>query len=250
MKRKFEGIWIPREVWLSEELSLQEKILYCEANSLDNDEGCFASNKHFASFLQLKERRVQDVINSLEEKGYITRKFIYFENTKRIKKRIIRTTDKVTRSILKSHNSNGAENCVTKHAENCVTPHAGNCVDNNTKSISTNIYIYLEHLKIEKEKLDKLKLDFERVNINHYLDKIKKHDNFKTYTDLDKVLRFFISYDIKKLKDKSYVKVPIKEIYLETGNQEAPELDPLIIPEDLTPEQEAILKQCQQNKTG
>ena len=41
MERDFMGIWIPREIWLSEELSLMEKVLFVEIHSLDNEQGLF-----------------------------------------------------------------------------------------------------------------------------------------------------------------------------------------------------------------
>lgn len=71
MERAFKGIWIPKEIWLSKNLTLQEKVFLVEIDSLDNDDGCFASNKHFAEFFGLSIGRVSQVINSLHEKGYI-----------------------------------------------------------------------------------------------------------------------------------------------------------------------------------
>jgi len=69
--RKFKGIWIPAEVWLSNELTMQEKLFYVEIDSLDNKDGCYAKNKHFADFFGISTVRVSKVINSLCEKGLI-----------------------------------------------------------------------------------------------------------------------------------------------------------------------------------
>ena len=72
LKRKFRGIWIPRETWLNKGLSLAEKALLAEIDSLDsNDKGCYASNEYFASFFQLNERQIRRHISSLAKKGYI-----------------------------------------------------------------------------------------------------------------------------------------------------------------------------------
>ena len=71
MDRAFKGIWIPAEIWLSEDLSLQEKVFLAEINSLDGDDGCYASNKHFANFFNVSTVRASQVINSLKDKGYI-----------------------------------------------------------------------------------------------------------------------------------------------------------------------------------
>ena len=42
-ERDFKGVWIPKEIWLSADLSLTEKALFVEIHSLDNERGCFAS---------------------------------------------------------------------------------------------------------------------------------------------------------------------------------------------------------------
>jgi len=70
-KRDFKGVWIPKEIWLSPDLSLYEKALFVEINSLDNERGCFASNEHFARFLGVGERQVRRYISRLEQKRYV-----------------------------------------------------------------------------------------------------------------------------------------------------------------------------------
>ena len=90
MDRGFKGIWIPREIWLSKELTINEKVLLAEIDSLDNDEGCFASNDYFATFLGLSKERARKIVASLKDKGYISIELIYKEGTKEVDKRIIR----------------------------------------------------------------------------------------------------------------------------------------------------------------
>lgn len=70
-ERDFKGIWIPKSIWLSKELSLQEKVFLVEINSLDGSSGCFASNEYFAEFFGLSKSRVSEVINSLINKGFL-----------------------------------------------------------------------------------------------------------------------------------------------------------------------------------
>lgn len=89
-ERGFKGVWIPREIWLHPGLTLQEKILLVEIDSLDNENGCFASNKHFADFLNIGERRVQALVKSLKEKGYISVSFLCKGETKEIGGRILK----------------------------------------------------------------------------------------------------------------------------------------------------------------
>ncbi len=70
-KRDFKGVWIPREIWLAPDLTSQQKMMWAEINSLDNDFGCVVSNEHFRNTFQFSERQVQRVIKDLKEKGMI-----------------------------------------------------------------------------------------------------------------------------------------------------------------------------------
>lgn len=71
-ERAFRGIWIPADVWLSRDLTLQEKVMLVEIDSLQHPEkGCFKSNKKLAEFFGLSPNRVSEVISSLKKKGWI-----------------------------------------------------------------------------------------------------------------------------------------------------------------------------------
>lgn len=89
MGRGFKGIWIPKEIWESNEISMQEKIFLAEIHSLDNESGCIASNAYFAKFFNLSKSSVSRVISSLAKKNLISVSLIYKEN-KEVDKRIIR----------------------------------------------------------------------------------------------------------------------------------------------------------------
>lgn len=69
--RKFKGVWIPREVWLDNKMSLIEKALLVEIDSLDNENGCTAGNAYFAKFFQIGARQVRRYTARLEELGWI-----------------------------------------------------------------------------------------------------------------------------------------------------------------------------------
>ena len=70
--RDFKGVWIPKEIWLNTDLSIIEKVLLVEIDSLDNsDRGCFASNEYLAKFVQLSESRVAHIISDLKKREYI-----------------------------------------------------------------------------------------------------------------------------------------------------------------------------------
>lgn len=91
MSRDFKGIWIPREIWLSKELTMQEKVFLAEIHSLDNEQGCIASNAYFAEFFGLSKSSVTRVISSLANKGYCKVNLTYKDN-KEVDKRVIRTS--------------------------------------------------------------------------------------------------------------------------------------------------------------
>src|ERR1035437_10279011 len=65
--RDFKGIWIPKELYLNDELSWTEKILVVEINSLDKGKGCWAGNEYFAEFLGLKEGRIANIFTKLRK---------------------------------------------------------------------------------------------------------------------------------------------------------------------------------------
>ena len=75
--RDFKGIWIPKDVWESSELSIMEKVLFVEIHSLDNERGCYASNRYFSEFFGVSERQIQNVIAALKGKGFVK---VFIEN--------------------------------------------------------------------------------------------------------------------------------------------------------------------------
>lgn len=79
-KRAFKGIWIPKEVWESKELTLQQKVMLVEIDSLDNEKGCYASNKYFSEFFGISSGRVSQVINELIDKGYLIAEYVKEDN--------------------------------------------------------------------------------------------------------------------------------------------------------------------------
>lgn len=89
MSRGFKGIWIPKEIWESKEMSMQEKVFLAEIHSLDNENGCIASNAYFAEFFGLSKSSVSRVVSSLSKKGLIVVTLLYKDN-KEVDKRIIR----------------------------------------------------------------------------------------------------------------------------------------------------------------
>jgi DNA-binding Lrp family transcriptional regulator len=82
--RDFKGIWIPKEIWLDNALSMIEKGILAEISSLDNENHCTASNEYFAKFCQCSVPTVTRAIKKLIELKYI--EAINFDGRHRILK--------------------------------------------------------------------------------------------------------------------------------------------------------------------
>lgn len=80
-ERDFKGIWITKEIWLTDELDIIEKCLLAEISSLCVDELCYASNEYFANFFQCSERKISAGINKLIKMGIIEQ--VGFDGRKR-----------------------------------------------------------------------------------------------------------------------------------------------------------------------
>ena len=99
-ERDFKGIWIPKEVWLSDALTMQEKLFYVEIDSLDNEDGCYASNSHFSEFFDISKGRCTQIIKSLEAKKLITINLEY--KGKQVVRRLIRVVNKLNTPLSNS----------------------------------------------------------------------------------------------------------------------------------------------------
>lgn len=129
-ERNFKGVWIPKEIWLAKDLGWSEKVLLVEIDSLDGEQGCFASNEYLADFFKLSKDRISRMVSSLRDKNYITVDFQYKEGTKQIEKRIIRV---VKHQYPIGENTNTPSRKQREGlGENTDTPIGENAKDNNT----------------------------------------------------------------------------------------------------------------------
>jgi hypothetical protein len=84
----FTGVWIPKEVFQIESLSPCAKFVYGIVDSLDNEDGCYASNGYLARSMGLSERQIRNLLKELDDLKLIVR-------IEQDGKRIIRTVEKV-----------------------------------------------------------------------------------------------------------------------------------------------------------
>ena len=120
-RRGFKGVWIPAEYWLDANLTMSEINMITEIDSLDNGNGCYASNQHFAEFFGVTKGRASQIIASLKAKGYIS--ISYDRDGKQITRRVIRVVNKLNRGIkntkppIKNTKEGYLENCEERNTE-------------------------------------------------------------------------------------------------------------------------------------
>ena len=151
INRDFKGVWIPKDIWLDENLSITEKCLIIEIDSLDNTEkGCFASNEYLGKFIGLNPRTIANMIVDLRKKGYLIQCFFDGRNrglsTKL--KSDSRHHEKVTADITKKLQQTSRKSDSRHHEKVNIL-----IQDNNKDYYKSN---FLEKLDNEREKKTKI----------------------------------------------------------------------------------------------
>lgn len=149
MQRDFKGVWIPKDIWLAENISWIEKLVLTELDSLDNDDGCFATNEYIGNFFNLSKDRISRIVSKLAKENYISVSFIYKPNSKQIEKRVIkilpRGIGENTNRYRQEHQGGIGENTEgyrRKHREGIGENTKDNNTINNTINNTFNINIY------------------------------------------------------------------------------------------------------------
>lgn len=71
-KKEFTGIWIPREIWEDDRLSIHDKVAFAVISGLARGEaGCYATNKALAEFCKTSERQICRTVGNLIKFGYL-----------------------------------------------------------------------------------------------------------------------------------------------------------------------------------
>ena len=219
MERDFKGIWIPKEVWLTKDLNIIEKLFLVEIDSLDNKNGCFASNKYFSEFFGISKGRCSQIISSLERKGYLT---IYLKREgKQIIGRSLRVFNKLNTLVNKLNTPylKNEQRVFKKH----TYPYLENIQDNNTNTnntinntnkVKTDFLIFwdLYDKKIGKKdkvlkKWDKLKLETQN-EILEYIPKYKISQPDKKFRKNPETFLNNESWKDEILKDESVKRKP------------------------------------------
>ncbi len=187
--RKFNGVWIPKEIWLCEELTMLEKVILIEIDSLDNDEHCTASNEYLANFCQCSERKVSEAITKLCDLGYL--ETISFNGRVRVLKSNISLAvcSRQTSKICEADSQNLLPNNIYNNIENNNKTISKDIVEESSTKTNTNIN-YVRKTKV---------MDI----ISHNEDKSNKKgknrfeqclDTLDEYTNNDKLKESLITY--------------------------------------------------------
>ena len=172
--RDFKGVWISKEIWLNTDLSIIEKVLLVEIDSLDNsDKGCFASNEYLAKFVQLSQGRVANIISDLKKRKFLIQVFFDGRNRGlRISKRESSFNENVKADLTKTGKQ------PTRKREHNNT---SNNTDNNTIISSKNSIEFCQNEEIEiidspKQKLNPFQVvsDVEKERKENFAPKEKK----------------------------------------------------------------------------
>ncbi len=238
-ERQFKGIWIPKEIWLTSELSLQEKVILVEIESLEDEErGCFASNNYFAKFFNLTPSRVSQIINLLVEKNYL--EVDYVKKGKQIVNRIIRIKRPPYPEVFNLLNR-GIKYPKVGYLENCEENNisSNNILKENniSKDILKEIVDYLNlktHKSYKWDSKDTQKHINARLNDGFTIDDFKKVIDNKSSkwldSDMEQYLRpstlfgsKFESYLNEKTNNQS--KKETEEEWFERMEREAKEME-------------------------
>lgn len=75
MNLKFTGLWMPKEVFETNSLTLTEKVCFSLIDALDGDDGCWASNAYLQNCLNVEKRQMQNILAKLIGQGLVVREY-------------------------------------------------------------------------------------------------------------------------------------------------------------------------------
>lgn len=193
--RSFEGVWIPKRLYITNKFNLRTKFFVVEIKSLSKNGYCFATDKHFAEFLGVSDRMVQTMIKQLKDDGYLTAEYEYEKDTRAIKRRFLILTQKFldefyneeeTRPTEKDFNTLPEENFDKPTEINFDTGTEKNCGEkynnktkNNSNSSNTDSSITKEDKTLSNDNGEvktsfsenQKKMSLPKTNLQKYLDK-------------------------------------------------------------------------------
>lgn len=128
-ERDFKGVWIKKEIWLNTNLTLIEKVLIVEIDSLDNSErGCFASNEYLAKFVNLSEGRVANIISDLKKREFIIQ--LFFDGRNRgLRTNKLKCESSFNENVKAEYTKTGKQNTQKREYNNTENKTSNNTID-------------------------------------------------------------------------------------------------------------------------
>jgi hypothetical protein len=194
--RDFKGVWIPKEIWLNENLTMLEKVIFVEIDSLDNEDHCIASNEYFANFCGCSESKVTKAITKLISLNMIEkvafdgrhRKLRVVKNDSQTSKKYDADSQKMTTNNI----YNNITNTNTLSKDNVSQPSESFDFGKPKKEKKTNsseydkaidlvkirysnpklVSVLTDYVTGKKEQAGKLRHRFSSVTIKTYLDEL------------------------------------------------------------------------------
>lgn len=107
-------------LYQSKKITIHEALMLSIITALDNEKGCFATNRYFANNLPFEVERVKEIIKSLIKKGYIKSTMIE-NNTKRVLRIVTKGGEETSQDdikVIKNNNEDEGINKETKSKNN------------------------------------------------------------------------------------------------------------------------------------
>ena len=171
--RDFKGVWFPKEIWLNKDLTLFEKAILIEIDSLDKGNGCYASNEYLVDFCGCSTKTISNSIKKLIVLGYL--KLESFDGRKRVLKSFL-SNQPSKNCYAEEKKSLGREEKITRQDNNIsnnYNSYNNNNINNNIVKINSNDIITKE--KDKKEIPYTEIIDYLNAKLNtHYLSTSRK----------------------------------------------------------------------------
>ena len=97
-ERDFKGVWIPKHIWLNDNLTITEKAIFAEIDSLDGPNHCYATNEYLSEFCQVSVPTISRAISKLISYGFL--EIVSFDGRKRVLKVVNLDSSDFTDSLI------------------------------------------------------------------------------------------------------------------------------------------------------
>ena len=198
--RDFKGVWIPKVVWLDERLNALDKCILAEIDSLDNGDGCWASNEYIAKFCQCSVTKVSTSISKLIACKYLT--VASFDGRKRFLKSSLSNFERQTFKICKADIQNLKESNTYNNPFSIYSDEEERAREDTVEQYAVNNLQYMSERAMQElaSFKDDLPDDVIRHAIDNALDK-----GVRNWSYVRAILNSYAERDVKSLAEAKAV---------------------------------------------